>query len=425
MRKMVVTAGCVLAVTWAAGASAAVKQGDFYVSPLVGGYTFEGGKQHLKTNLLYGARLGYNATERIAVEGGMDYTRTSHSPTGKKIALFKPGFDLVYNMYPKSSLVPFLAVGYGLYQLDGPSVLVSKKARGAFDYGAGLKMFLNDSFALRADVRHIIAEAGSSQFHGKNVHNLSYTVGAYIPFGGTAPVAKPVAAPAPVVEAVQPKAAPAAPVIVPEPPKPAPKPAPAPPKDSDGDGVIDSLDKCPDTPAGVKVDSTGCPLDSDKDGVPDYLDKCPGTPAGTKVDANGCPPPVEAAQPKASAAAVKAAERFCSKPAVIAIQFDTNKADIKPKYESDLKILGIFLKEFPNAKGQISGHTDNVGSKEANMKLSKRRADSVKGYLTKNYGVAPERIETVGYGPTKPVADNKSAAGKAKNRRIETSFTCD
>lgn len=60
-------------------------------------------------------------------------------------------------------------------------------------------------------------------------------------------------------------------------------------KDSDGDGVPDKLDKCPDTPAGVKVDANGCPLDSDKDGIPDYLDKCPDTPAGVKVDANGCP----------------------------------------------------------------------------------------------------------------------------------------
>jgi len=74
----------------------------------------------------------------------------------------------------------------------------------------------------------------------------------------------------------------------------APKPAPAPapvvvaPVDSDGDGVPDSIDQCPGTPAGVKVDAKGCPIDSDGDGVPDYLDKCPNTPAGAKVDANGC-----------------------------------------------------------------------------------------------------------------------------------------
>ncbi len=60
-------------------------------------------------------------------------------------------------------------------------------------------------------------------------------------------------------------------------------------KDSDGDGVPDKLDKCPDTPKGVSVDSNGCPMDSDQDGVPDYLDKCPDTPIGVKVDENGCP----------------------------------------------------------------------------------------------------------------------------------------
>jgi OmpA-OmpF porin, OOP family len=66
-------------------------------------------------------------------------------------------------------------------------------------------------------------------------------------------------------------------------------PGKAKPRDADGDGVIDKLDMCPDTPAGVAVDANGCPLDTDKDGVPDYLDKCPNTPAGVKVDANGCP----------------------------------------------------------------------------------------------------------------------------------------
>jgi OmpA-OmpF porin, OOP family len=81
------------------------------------------------------------------------------------------------------------------------------------------------------------------------------------------------------------------PELLPAPKAAAPAPAPVSKKegDSDGDGVPDSLDKCPDTPAGVKVDSNGCPLDSDHDGVPDYLDKCPDTPAGVKVDSNGCP----------------------------------------------------------------------------------------------------------------------------------------
>lgn len=112
-------------------------------------------------------------------------------------------------------------------------------------------------------------------------------------------------------------------------------------------------------------------------------------------------------------------------PAVINIQFDTNKSDIKPKYHNELKALADFLKEFPNATGTIEGHTDSVGDKAANMKLSQRRADSVRKYLVDKFGIAPERVKAVGYGPTKPVADNKTAAGKQKNRRIESNFRCD
>ena len=82
------------------------------------------------------------------------------------------------------------------------------------------------------------------------------------------------------------------------------------------------------------------------------------------------------------------------------------------------------MSEFPDATGVIAGHTDNVGNKAANMKLSQRRADSIRTYLIEKFGVAPERVKAVGYGPTKPIASNKTKAGKEKNRRIESNFTC-
>ncbi|WP_240731887.1 OmpA family protein [Geobacter sp. FeAm09] len=116
--------------------------------------------------------------------------------------------------------------------------------------------------------------------------------------------------------------------------------------------------------------------------------------------------------------------KLCS-PTVINIKFDTNKADIKPQYHDELKKLADFLKEFPNAKGSIEGHTDSVGTMSGNMKLSQRRAESVRNYLIKNFGIAPERLGAKGFGPTKPVADNKTAAGKQQNRRIESNFTCE
>jgi OOP family OmpA-OmpF porin len=127
------------------------------------------------------------------------------------------------------------------------------------------------------------------------------------------------------------------------------------------------------------------------------------------------PAPVVAAAP---------APKLCS-PTVLNIKFDTNKSDIKPQYHDELKGLADFLKEFPNAKGVIEGHTDSDGSKASNMKLSQRRADSVRSYLIKNFGIAPERLGAKGYGPTKPVAENTTAAGKQKNRRIEANFTCE
>jgi OOP family OmpA-OmpF porin len=121
----------------------------------------------------------------------------------------------------------------------------------------------------------------------------------------------------------------------------------------------------------------------------------------------------------------KAAEKFCSKPAIINIQFDTDKSDIKPKYDDELKTVSDFLKEFPKAKGEISGHTDNVGSKAYNDKLSQARANSVKKYLVEKFGISADRIEAKGYGFSKPVASNKTKEGKSQNRRIEANFTCE
>ena len=415
-------AGTLMAISTAA--TAANRPETFYISPVVGGYTFEG-KQHLETAPVYGIKLGYNLTDRLGIEGAFDYAATKGTRVNKDVSFYKYGADLIYNFMPSNKLVPFLAVGYSGYNFSGSSDLAEKATRPAFDYGAGLKYFLNDNFAIRGDVRHVIASLGSES-HDRNAQNVEYTLGAYIPFGGTQPVAKTVE-PAPV-------------------PKPVMVPAPAPPADSDRDGVIDANDKCPDTPpnvavdangcpidtdgdgvadyldkcsatpSGVKVDSNGCPLDSDKDGVLDYLDKCPDTPAGVKVTADGCP--IRA--PKAALA-----EKFCSKPAVVDVKFATNKTAIDNKYEDDLKTLGEFLKEFPEAKGEISGHTDTVGGKVFNQKLSEQRAEAVKKYLLNTFGIDPSRITTKGYGYSKPVTDNKTAAGKAKNRRIETLFTCE
>lgn len=167
-------------------------------------------------------------------------------------------------------------------------------------------------------------------------------------------------------------------------------------KDSDNDGVPDSKDKCPDTPAGVKVDANGCPLDSDNDGVPDYLDKCPGTPAGATVNADGC--------------VIKI---------TLNVQFDSGKAVVKSQYLPELEQFAQALKQKPEVKIEIEGHTDNVGNAAKNKSLSEARAKAVRDVLVKKYGIAADRVTAKGYGMEKPVAGNDTPEGREKNRRVD------
>jgi outer membrane protein OmpA-like peptidoglycan-associated protein len=106
------------------------------------------------------------------------------------------------------------------------------------------------------------------------------------------------------------------------------------------------------------------------------------------------------------------------------IEFDYDKSDIKPKYHHVIEKVAEFLKKHPDATAVIEGHTDNRGSYAYNIKLSERRADSVRNYLIEKFGVAPERLSTKGYGYTKPIASNKTAAGRQKNRRIDAQIDC-
>ncbi len=180
------------------------------------------------------------------------------------------------------------------------------------------------------------------------------------------------------------------------------------PKDSDADGICDGVDACPNTPGGCTVDARGCPSDADGDGVCDGLDKCPGTPRGAKVDANGCPPP----PPPPVFIPQSKKELVLEK-----VYFETDSAKLKPESAETLDKVAASLKDFPDVKIQVAGHTDSTGSAAHNMKLSEARAASVMEYLVSK-GVNPANLSAKGYGETEPVADNKTAEGKAQNRRV-------
>jgi OOP family OmpA-OmpF porin len=203
--------------------------------------------------------------------------------------------------------------------------------------------------------------------------------------------------------------------------------------DADGDGVADNDDKCPNTPQGVKVDASGCPVDSDGDGVADYLDKCPNTPAGVKVDANGCPldrdgdgvPDNEDRCPDRAGPAsnkgcpeIPAETKKVLNEATKYIQFDFNKATLKPVSFTRLQQMVQIMNDYPDYSLSIAGHTDSKGADDYNLRLSYERAAAARKYMLSK-GIPAERIEARGYGETKPIADNKTAKGQALNRRVD------
>ncbi|MRS01804.1 OmpA family protein [bacterium] len=104
------------------------------------------------------------------------------------------------------------------------------------------------------------------------------------------------------------------------------------------------------------------------------------------------------------------------------VEFDYDKSDVKPQYHDAIEKLAVFMKEYPDTTTVIEGHADNRGNYEYNIKLSERRADSVRSYLVEKFGIEPSRISTKGYGYTKPIASNDTEAGRQKNRRIEATI---
>jgi OOP family OmpA-OmpF porin len=172
--------------------------------------------------------------------------------------------------------------------------------------------------------------------------------------------------------------------------------------DGDNDGVNDDEDACPTVVGLAKY--KGCPIpDSDGDGVNDEEDRCP-TVAGSRTN-RGCPEVKEDVRKRLSFAAT-------------AIQFETGKSAIKKTSNKILDEIVNILNEYPDYYMTIDGHTDNTGNAAKNLELSKQRANAVKEYFVSK-GIEGSRIETDGHGDTQPKASNKTAKGRAQNRRVD------
>jgi OOP family OmpA-OmpF porin len=114
-------------------------------------------------------------------------------------------------------------------------------------------------------------------------------------------------------------------------------------------------------------------------------------------------------------------QQYCS---ILDIQFDIKRDEIQREEKEKLSVVGTFMNKYPDTTAVIEGHTDNVGTNEFNMKLSQSRAESVVNYLVDTLHIAPSRLTAVGYGDTRPIADNSTSEGKQANRRINAVIAC-
>ena len=152
-------------------------------------------------------------------------------------------------------------------------------------------------------------------------------------------------------------------------------------------------------------------LDSDGDGVPDSIDACPGTPMNVVVDERGCPVPVDITDE------LKMELR---------VFFDNDKSAIKNQYKPEIAKVAEKMREYPNSTARVEGHASKTGpSARYNQRLSEARAVAVKSMLTNEFGIAPNRLSTVGYGYNNPIASNDTEEGRAMNRRVYAIITGD
>ena len=310
----------------------------YEITPMVGGVYTEGNLDLDRNYANGGLAIGFNQFDSIIDQVELGFLRSTEDvdyTNGTDTGVTRVFTNLVKEYALTSDFSLYSLIGAGVEFFDDENF---DNENGLFgNYGAGIKYKIADQFALKFDVRHLIEVD-----NGDN--NLLYNLGFAMPFGEVAKPAPVVEAPAPVIEVP-------APVI-------------ETPKDSDNDGVLDTLDKCPNTMVGASVDNTGCM---------------------TLVNLN--------------------------------INFDTDSAVIKDSYNSRIVEFANMMKNNTNLKATIEAHTDSVGSNKYNQKLSERRASSTVEAL-KALDVDSSRLTAIGYGETKPVATNKTAEGRAENRRV-------
>lgn len=368
----------------------------------------------------FGARLAWLPLRYLGVEGEA-MIAPSTDVEGAAANLYALRVHGIVQV-PTKAITPFLTVGGGTFWVDGEKL--GDDSDNSFTLGLGLKIPLSDTLRARIDLRDnmLAKQEPLTQIPDwyEVLFGLTWGIGGH----------KPPPPPPPPVDSDGDgltddiDQCPVAPANTPD---------GCPIPDTDGDSVLDNVDECPQQPGTlangcpdldpdkdsillpedkcpdvVGVAPDGCPdPDPDKDGIPAPNDKCPDQPetANGFEDQDGCPDEVP-----------EIVKKFTG--VIKGILFDFGKSTIRKESFALLDDAAKVLTDYPTLRLEISGHTDNVGKREKNVDLSTARAESVKEYLVSK-GIEASRLSTRGAGPDEPVADNKTKAGQAENRRIE------
>ncbi|HEX2768519.1 MAG TPA: OmpA family protein [Geobacteraceae bacterium] len=466
MKRLLYCTAFLLSLLLTTTCFAGEREGVFSLSPFVGGYTFDG-VQHLKTAPVYGLRLGYDITNNLGVEYVVDYLSTDGTRAKTSINALSYRMDVLYNFMPEGRLVPYFALGGGGITAGHGSGFNAggSNTDASLNAGGGLKYFLTDSLALRGDARQLVL------FENKPLYNWEYTAGLTFLFGDKKPAPAPVApacnlaaSPTSIMQGqsaklnwtsqnatecnIQPNIGPVEPqgnrtvspaagtlytltctgeggkassdltisvASVPKPLAPTCDLSVSPASIMQGESAklnwtSQNATECDIQPGIGPVKPQGA-ADINPSADTTYNLVCNG--AGGKANSSAS---IMVAAPPAPTM-----EELCM---TLHIEYDTDKSIIKPAYYGEVEKVANFMKRFPQIKGTIEGHTDNIATAEYNVKLSQRRAAGVVKMLVEKYGIDKSRLKAMGYGLTKPIASNKTVEDRQKNRRTMANFGC-
>jgi len=340
-----------------------MKPGAVSIYPFVGGYLFEG-NQDWDEDAIVGGSLGYHITKCLSVEAGYRGGYFNYEFDDIDLSIEHEDFDIqmVYldGLYHFNTLhdkiIPYIVGGFGVMQ-NHDDKFINDEESAFFHYGVGVNYFVTDHIAIRMDVRHVL----NYNNDGENdlYNNLTGSVGINFVFGGKTKKCESYSYEEPIQETIESSPIKSEPIVKFKKAK-INKPISMP--DSDGDGIFDDKDQCPDTPSGVEVNIFGC--------------------------------------------------------WVINLRFLPNEYKILDYNSKSLDKIIAVMKNNPDLKIEIQGHTDKQGSADYNKKLSQKRAESVLGYLY-HQGINMNRLKAKGYGFDVPLATNDTPEGRAINRRVQ------